>query len=96
MKVDMDQTATIHKVVVRPAETQTSPATIFWPQDAVPTSHEWLTGDFGLRVRGVRFRYADFCTGDAPDERRSGAMYGHHRRIDCHDVSISHFDVARH
>ena len=37
MKVDMDQTAT---VVVRPAETQTSPATIFWPQDAVPTSHE--------------------------------------------------------
>ena len=40
MKVDMDQTATIHKVVVRPAETQTSPATIFWPQDAVPTSHE--------------------------------------------------------
>ena len=39
MKVDMDQTATIHKVV-RPAETQTSPATIFWPQDAVPTSHE--------------------------------------------------------
>ena len=40
MKVDMDQTATIHKVVVRPAETQTSPATIFWPQEAVPTFYE--------------------------------------------------------
>ena len=42
MKVDMDQTSTIHKVVVRPAETgpQTSPATIFWPQGAVPTFYE--------------------------------------------------------
>ena len=29
MKVEMDQTSTIHKVVVRPAETQISPATIF-------------------------------------------------------------------
>ena len=77
MAVDMDQTSTFRKVVVRPAETQTSPATIFWPQDAIPTFYEWLTGDLGLRVRGVRFRYAGFCTGDAPDERRSGAMYGH-------------------
>ena len=40
MKVVMDQTATTHKVVVRPAETQTSPATNFWPQEAVPTFYE--------------------------------------------------------
>ena len=71
----------------RPADGRTTP---LWVWGAVPTSREWLTGGFGLRVRGVRFRYAGFCTGDAPDERRSGAMCGHHRRIDYHDVSISH------